>query len=219
MDEEEKDLYDILGVKKGATKDEIKSAYKDKAKQLHPDMEGGDEEKFKELQEAYDVLMDDDLRVFYDNTGEKEKVDFTERIISFLQSKVIIKITSANSFIRIDLIKRIHQDIDATETIYKNSIETAEQSIEKIKFVTKRLRLKEGENVEDLFGEMLNEKLGDLESEIKFCHLELTFIEALRNFVDKYEYIIEDLIEPTKKSRYGYISTRKVGNEDDEEKS
>ena len=56
-----KDYYKILGVEKGASEAEIKSAYRKLAKQFHPDRNRGDktaEEKFKEINEAYEVLGD-----------------------------------------------------------------------------------------------------------------------------------------------------------------
>ena len=67
---EKRDLYEVLGVNKGASKDEIKSAYRKLAKKYHPDnKETGDEAKFKEVQEAYDILFDDQKRSAYDQFG------------------------------------------------------------------------------------------------------------------------------------------------------
>ncbi len=67
---EKRDYYEVLGVKKGASKDEIKSAYRKLAKTYHPDnKETGNEAKFKEIQEAYDVLYDDKKRQMYDQFG------------------------------------------------------------------------------------------------------------------------------------------------------
>lgn len=63
----EKDYYKILGVDKNATKDEIKKAYRKLAKEYHPDKNPGNEEKFKEVSEAYEVLSDDKKRAEYDN--------------------------------------------------------------------------------------------------------------------------------------------------------
>jgi len=64
-----KDYYQILGVDKNADQDTIKSAYRQKAHQYHPD-KGGDEEKFKEVNEAYQVLGKADKRQQYDQYGE-----------------------------------------------------------------------------------------------------------------------------------------------------
>ena len=66
-----RDFYEVLGISKSASKDEIKSAYRKLAKKYHPDLnkEPGAEEKFKEVQEAYDVLYDDKKRQMYDQFG------------------------------------------------------------------------------------------------------------------------------------------------------
>src|SRR6185312_14019146 len=65
-------LYDTLGVKKGASAEEIKKAYRKLAAQHHPDRNPGDaaaEEKFKEVQAAYDLIGDPDKRKQYDRGG------------------------------------------------------------------------------------------------------------------------------------------------------
>jgi len=64
-----KDYYKTLGVDKGASQDEIKKAFRQKAHQCHPDKAGGDEAKFKELNEAYQVLSDQKKRAQYDQFG------------------------------------------------------------------------------------------------------------------------------------------------------
>lgn len=64
-----KDYYNILGVDKSASKDDIKKAFRKKAHQYHPDKEGGDEVKFKEANEAYQVLSNDQKRAQYDRFG------------------------------------------------------------------------------------------------------------------------------------------------------
>jgi len=218
---EEVDLYKVLGVKKTATTDEIKEAYKTKAKKLHPDMEGGDEEAFKLLTQAYEVLMDEELRPLYDTTGETEKVDYSERIMGYMESNVMIKITSTNGFVRVDLIEKINESLNNKVETFLDSIENTKSEINKVKFVYDRIRLKEGENVEDLFHEVLDEKLSDLESEIKFFHMELNFVKHLRDFINKYEYILEDLIEENDKSikRYSFLTESKDSDNKDEQES
>lgn len=63
------DYYDILGVPKGASEDELKRAYRKLAHKHHPDKQGGDEQKFKEINEAYSVLSDKEKRGRYDRFG------------------------------------------------------------------------------------------------------------------------------------------------------
>lgn len=65
-----KDYYKILGVEKGASKEEIKKAFRKLAHEFHPDKKGGDAEKFKEVNEAYSVLSDDSKRAQYDQFGQ-----------------------------------------------------------------------------------------------------------------------------------------------------
>lgn len=64
-----KDYYQTLGVSRTSTQDEIKKAYRKLAHQHHPDKKGGDEAKFKEINEAYQILSDPKKRSNYDNFG------------------------------------------------------------------------------------------------------------------------------------------------------
>ena len=66
------DYYKTLGVSKNATADEIKKAYRKLARENHPDA-GGDEEKFKDINEAYEVLSDDKKRELYDRYGTADQ--------------------------------------------------------------------------------------------------------------------------------------------------
>lgn len=66
---DKRDYYEVLGVSKNASADEIKKAFRRKAVELHPDKQGGDEAKFKEVNEAYEVLKDAQKRQRYDQFG------------------------------------------------------------------------------------------------------------------------------------------------------
>ncbi|MXX18659.1 MAG: J domain-containing protein, partial [Dehalococcoidia bacterium] len=69
-----KSFYETLGVSRSASEKEIRSAYRKLARRYHPDVNPNDkgaEERFKEIQGAYDVLSDDDTRKKYDKYGDR----------------------------------------------------------------------------------------------------------------------------------------------------
>src|SRR5215217_2481505 len=72
-----KDYYEVMGVQRTATQDEIKRAYRKLARKFHPDVskEAHAEDRFKELQEAYEVLKDPEKRVAYDQLGSDWKAN------------------------------------------------------------------------------------------------------------------------------------------------
>src|SRR6202043_4100337 len=77
-----RDYYEVLGVPRTATEDDIRKEYRKLARKYHPDVNPGDksaEEKFKEINEAYEVLSDPDKRKRYDQLGANWKAgaDFT----------------------------------------------------------------------------------------------------------------------------------------------
>ena len=69
-----RDYYEVLGISKNASEDEVKKAFRKLAVKYHPDKEGGSEEKFKEINEAYEVLKDKQKRQRYDHSVDRKSV-------------------------------------------------------------------------------------------------------------------------------------------------
>lgn len=94
-----KDYYDILGVSKNATREEIKKAYYILAHQYHPDKNNGNEKRFKEVNEAYRILYNDISKSEYDNNWEKEYSNSSKDSINNNTNSTVNKINKTYKFL------------------------------------------------------------------------------------------------------------------------
>ena len=137
-------LYKIMGVKKSATRDQIKNAYRDKARKLHPD-KGGANKDFAIIARAYGVLSDPERRDWYDKTGIEQTVPFIEqKAQGLLQTmfNMCIDQIGVEGILTFNVIKRTKEllktELDATIEQKKKAIER-KKALEKI---TKRIKHK-----------------------------------------------------------------------------
>ena len=152
----ETDLYKILDIKKDATTDEIKKAYKKLSKVHHPD-KGGDEEKFKQISLAHKILTDESKRSDYDKYGviddsvimntEKQAID----VLCLLINRLLEQAEKADErlYLKIDFIKQIKDSLKKEETEIKRRIKEADKSIKQLKEIQKRIKCLNKNNIMD----------------------------------------------------------------------
>ena len=110
-----RDYYEVLGISKSASKDEIKKAYRKLSKKYHPDInkEPDADDKFKEVTEAYEVLSDDQKKAHYDQFGHTDPNQGFGGGGDFGGGLAALKIFSVPSLVAVveeDDVIRMHQD-------------------------------------------------------------------------------------------------------------
>jgi len=117
-------LYDLLGIQKGASAEDIKRAYKKAAVQHHPD-KGGDPEVFKEVSAAYQLLSNGEERQRYDALGDDDYKAATEGVVAAValtqapfssSSLVAVEASVADSEVAVALLLVDHEGVRTTTT-------------------------------------------------------------------------------------------------------
>lgn len=155
---EKKDLYEILGIGHDATKEEIKKAYRKLALKYHPDHNPGNqeaEEKFKEVNMAYEVLSDPDKKKEYDETGNYDGEDNVRKAaIDHLRSMMAQAVKQDNEMSRISsfgslyesdntLMKKIMRALAKQKADTNSSIVEARKTIKHLEEKKKKVRMKD----------------------------------------------------------------------------
>ena len=140
-------LYDKLGVKKTSKKEEIKQAFREKAKKAHPDV-GGSEEEFKELNRIFRILFDDKLRLIYDLSGEEKEqtIDNAEQQAMNLLSNELISIINhyKQQVVQRDIIAEMTEKLQLTINQTAKQIKDIEGATKEITKIKNRLKMKRG---------------------------------------------------------------------------
>ncbi len=125
------DLYTTLGVEPDAKADDIKDAYRQRVKETHPDRNGGDDEEFRQIQKAWEILRDDRKRERYDKYGETEPKESLRRIQN-LASKIISP--DHDDFLAEPLreLRTLHNELHATGQALALKVEKVEQDLKAI---------------------------------------------------------------------------------------
>lgn len=181
----EDDLYEVLGVSKDASQEEIKKAYRMKASKQHPD-HGGDAESFKMITLAHSVLSDPAKRSYYDQTGSPRdpKDDVASTIASlvpeaFLQDRIdpirwmCIQIDEKRSEIR-----AMKRKIESTLNKVRAKVKKFEDANEKTKNVAAK----------SLILQVLKTNIEELERNLVDCEKKIEFGDAAMAFLNELKY-------------------------------
>jgi curved DNA-binding protein CbpA len=189
-----KNLYDILDIKKNASKEEIKKAHRNGVKKNHPD-KGGDPEEFRAVQLAYDVLSDDVKRERYDTTGETEaqRDPFMERFVHFVE-EVLLPQIEKDEYNAIDVISYGKKVLNDTAREAEDNIKELNKKVERI---TKKLdKVKKKSAGVNLITTLLNEKIKQYNSRIDTQKMMVEFSNKALEEIDDYEYEFDPNAKP-----------------------
>jgi len=189
------DLYDILGVDKNSTADEIKNAYKGKAKENHPDKDGGSHEKMTDIVRAYGVLGKEESRKRYDDTGEEGDVGFEvkfQELVNF----AFLKIIEENDVERVDLIKELNKYINFVTAENEKAKKQNTGKLNTLQKVKDRLSAK-GDN---RIGRILDMNIHDLKRRLSMLDDYLKFLGECLEAINHHSYEFDPT--PQEEPRY-----------------
>lgn len=185
-------LYEALGVAKDATADQIKKAYRQLAKQHHPDT-GGDPQKFHAIALAHDVLKDDAKRARYDETGEMPDAEKSPdavaiSIIAELVEHLTNDIVTKEGLEHVDLAKKMIRQIDDRIAGMLSNRKEAEKFEKKAVKIRKRFAAKSGP---DYIGQMLDAKVETCRGAIRQAADMLAHLERARKILGDVTFQVE----------------------------
>ena len=175
-------LYNELELDPTATAEEIKQKFRTLAQIHHPD-KGGDEEKFKRIKLAYEVLTDPERRAQYDSTGKiHEGLGIRAESLDQL-AQILFNITPNFNYDSDDLILLMSINVNTMKQDLTTNIGICENYLKKLDSVKEKLKLK-NENTEDILGgfikkqiEVRNQEMITFKRRILICNLMLEILE------------------------------------------
>ena len=189
-------LYDTLNLPPNATEEEIKAAYREKAKENHPDV-GGDTEKMAEISNAYMVLSNKTKKARYDTTGETKETPFETKLQSFLASNFFKVLDRTKDIIHTDIFIELKFEINEYMTYLYDNIQTAKNDIKRHEEVLNRLKLEETNII--VLG--LKERIEISKKNIFINEEEMEFVKKCKIVIAAYGYNFDTIKEQVQPQR------------------
>lgn len=186
------DLYQLLGIKRAATQDEVRKAYRRKAKGLHPDS-GGSEEAFNALTAAHEVLSDTRRRQRYDATGEMETArpdNFDGSAIEVIAHKLGLIIHAEQDVISLDIGAVLEQTIRDDIVMRRSNIANQKRAIERAARLRSRVKRK-GNGEDNALARVLDWHERSTQDHVKKNEEAVRVMERAIEILDGYSFVDE----------------------------
>jgi len=184
------DLYQLLGLKRAATREEVRKAYRRKAKSSHPDS-GGSEEAFNALTAAHDVLADARRRERYDSTGEIEQArpdNFDGSAIEVIAQKLGMIIHAEQELTSLDIGAVIEQAIREDIALRKSSIANQRRAVERAAALRARVKRK-ANNADNMLARVLDWHESSAQDHVKKNEEAVRAMERALEILEGYSFI------------------------------
>lgn len=180
------DYYELLGVEKDASYEEIKIAYRQKSKKMHPDV-GGDETEFSELNIAYNTLSDPDARNIYDKVGKGKfkSIDLYKEAQNFLIQLFDNIVENVGGVIGIETLDELYDQCNARIQIRQRDIQFLKRTKEGYEKGLGQIKKKDDDS-ETMFDSVLKERIKNCEEQIALAKMDVQTIELSLNILKDY---------------------------------
>lgn len=204
-----KNPYVVLGVNENASYQDIRKAYRKLSKEIHPDIDKGNEnssDDFVELNKAWNILKDPIKRKVWDERGVDDSV-IKQSIYNDIHGMFFNLVLMEKDIHEIDIIERILNDIDKNIIEAKNKIPNLDADIEKLKKLEGKIKLKDkDDNQDNIFKQLIAARIAQIEGEKKFWIELPDNLMKIMEVVNQYECIMGN---EDKKPTITFISNKK----------
>lgn len=186
-------LYELLGVNRDASPEQIKSAYRAKSMQHHPDR-GGDSAIFNLIQKAYDTLKDSNKRSFYDKTGriaEEEEKNLLQEAFSGIASvsgDLIERFADNPKFLEVDFLLEVKNHFTKMVNLAVEERSKYRRSLAHVRTIQKKISLKNGCKHPNILLNVLKEKEHIFDQTVKKLDQDLELLRLIVKLLQDYTY-------------------------------
>ena len=208
------DPYEIMGVSKTFTPEELTEAMRKMAKELHPDKEDGDENKFKEMMDAYMILKDPIKRQHFDETGERRgETSFESKFREMVASVFLSIVNSSDKPTQQDLVQIFKDSMRMNIKSAEEDLEKVQVGIVRLKDIIKRVTYDgDGENI---IANSLQWQIDNMDRQSLGLKESVEFLCKAKDLLDAYGYDFEKI---KRRPTFALDNERRIiVNEDDDD--